>query len=185
MLSGRAILLLTSLTLLVSACAEAGSNPTSAERHSDPPWGLEVIDLPDDPATVAGVFAGMPASIDGVSRVETMDEAVVYEQGQRFLSIRAIRASEIPAGPEGGYLTSLGFIEMILGGEIESVEASQVDPDLPLGYVIGTSSGDDQTMFSAFWANPASDWVFTAVGDTSAARTEVVHAFMDACEQSS
>lgn len=66
---------------------------------------------------------------------------------------RAIRPTDIPAGPGRETLTCLEFIEKLPGGEFESVYTRRVNPDVFMAYM---------------------------VGDTYETPTELAHAFQDA-----
>lgn len=74
---------------------------------TEPPWGLDTIDLPDDPTAVEDVLSAFPQELDGLERSEVSPAQVSYGDGSTF--VRAIDLAEAKAegfpGPPPGTST--------------------------------------------------------------------------------
>ena len=85
--------------LAVSAVAlvgvSCGSDDPSAPSTTGPPWGLDGVDLPDDPAAVEGVLGAFPEELDGLELSEVSPTQVSYGDGSTF--VRAIELAQLEA----------------------------------------------------------------------------------------
>jgi hypothetical protein len=178
--------ILTAVLLVVSLVACGSDDAESVSLGNDPPWGLDTIEMPNDDAVLADVFAAMPDSVAGVQIDEEYSAPtdIAYADGEeRFLMIRAISLEEISAFAEGEEFTTQDFISMwVETDNYETLVASQVEEDQPLVYAFGSAMGDDVLQYGTVWAIPNGNWVFVASADTSDALTELVHAFITACD---
>jgi hypothetical protein len=137
--------------------------------------------MPEDAATLEDVFEAMPSSIDGVPLEGVVADGVVYSEGEaRYLAVRASSMAGLPTGPEGEEMTTQRFVSLLMS-EAETIEVEQLDESEPLVYVAGTALGDGETIYMGSWAIPDADLVFSVSADTPEARTQLVHAFIEAC----
>ena len=179
-MNGRTVLGLI-LALLVGACAttqtEVASLPT------DPPWGLDSVDLPDDADAIAEVFAAMPAEVDGVP-LEMADGDGVNLQGadERHLQLRVLGLADLREFAGTPDLTVTDFLSVLVdSGELETAE-SELDDSKPLVWVASTGRGNGELFHDAAWAAPDGAWLFSASAESPEARIELIHAFINAIQ---
>lgn len=180
------VLMTVVLLFAVVGCVSDEEAAPAAQLPDDPPWGLDTVELPTDSGALAAAFAAMPDSVDGVPRDEesATTENIEYSQGEeRFLMIRAISTDEIVAFTGGEVSSAQEFVAMTVEtDEYEALEASQLDETQPVVYVAFSAVGDNELMYGTTWAATDGNWVFAAAADTPEARTELIHAFIEACE---
>lgn len=112
-----------------------------------------------------------------------MEVSSQYSEGEnRYLGIRAISIAEIPSGPGGEEMTSQEFLS-ILFSDVETIEEQQLDTSEPLLYGVGTTVGDGQTVYIGAWTVPNGSFVYSVNADTAEVRTELAHAFIEACNE--
>lgn len=167
------------LALVVGACAttqtEVASLPT------DPPWGLDTVDLPDDADAIAEVFAAMPAEVDGVP-LEIADPEVVGYGADERLRLRVLGLADIREFSGSTDMTVTDFLSVLVdSGELETAE-SELDDSKPLVWVASTGRVNGGLSHDAAWAGPDGEWLFTASADSPEARAELIHAFINAVQ---
>lgn len=100
-----ATIALCTFPLIGVSCGSYGDDPTPSA--TEPPWGLDTIDLPDDPTAVEDVLSAFPQELDGLERSEVSPAQVSYGDGSTF--VRAIDLAEAKAegfpGPPPGTST--------------------------------------------------------------------------------
>ena len=177
-MTGRTVLLLI-LVLLVGACTATQTEVTSLS--TEPPWGLDTVDLPDDTDAVAEVFAAMPAEVDGVP-LETTDPEFVSYGADEHLRLGVLGLADIREFSGSTDMTVTDFLSVLVdSGELETAE-SELDDSRPLVWVASTGRGNGELFHDAAWAAPDGDWLFTASADSPEARTELIHAFINAVQ---
>lgn len=158
------------LALVVLLLVACGQDTNGEGGIAEPPWGLDTLALPSDDASVTRVLEAMPEMVAGQERLYQAADEVVYEQ----MKLRVLRLDEQQSvGTAGEYLERLAG-----SGEIE-VETQRLDPDDDLAYLIGTGTGNGETVEVMAWGNPDSEWLFSLTADSPANRVALVNAFVD------
>ncbi len=177
-MTGRIVLVLV-LVLLAGACATTQTEVTSLP--TEPPWGLDTVDLPDDADAIAEVFAAMPAEVDGVPLETTAPEFVAYGADEHLL-LGVLGVADIRDFSGITDMTVTDFLSgLVNSGELETAE-SELDDSKPLVWVASTNRGNGDLFHDAAWAAPDGEWLFTASADSPEARTELIHAFINAVQ---
>jgi hypothetical protein len=110
-----ATIALCTFALVGVSCGSYGDDPTSSA--TEPPWGLDTIDLPDDPTAVGDVLAAFPQELGGLERSDVSPTQVSYGDGSTF--VRAIDLAGAKA--EGFPGTAAGYLDLLAGsGESRS-----------------------------------------------------------------
>jgi hypothetical protein len=168
------------LALLGVSCGSYGDDPTPPA--TDPPWGLDAIDLPDDPAAVEVVLAAFPQELDGLERSDVSPTRVSFGDGSTFL--RAIDLAE--AQVEGFPGTAAGYLDLLAGsGEVE-VETEVTSADADLVYLVSTNSVQDapdaepRTTYDAAWGATDGGWLFVSSAASPEERDALAGAFVAA-----
>jgi hypothetical protein len=180
----RHVWIVTAAVVMTAAC---GGTDEDAARTETPPWGLDGLAMPATAADVSTALDAMPADIDGRPQSEPFDgrtPSVHYgsgdEQGVTLFAMPMEQTAELA----GEAVTPLRWLTA-MAGEMDAREGSSLDPDEPLVWVAAggtfeTGPGEPEVYYVAAWADPDGDWVFWVTADTEAARTGVIHAFIDA-----
>ena len=179
-MTGRTVLVLV-LALLAGACATTQTEVTSLP--TEPPWGLDTVDLPDDADAIAEVFAAMPAEVDGVPIEMTASDEVTFQGADgRQLRLAVLGLTFIQEFSGSTDMTVTDFLSVLVNsGELETAE-SALDASKPLVWVASTGIGNGELFHDAAWAAPDGEWLFSASADSPEARTELIHAFINAIQ---
>ena len=177
-MNGRTVLGLT-LALLVGACATTQTEVASLS--TEPPWGLDTVDLPENADAIAEVFAAMPAEVDGVP-LEIADSEFVAYGADEHLQLGVLGLADIREFSGITDMTVTDFLSgLVNSGELETAE-SELDDSKPLVWVASTNRGNGDLFHDAAWAAPDGEWLFTASADGPQARSELIHAFINAVQ---
>ena len=179
-MSNRTALVLI-LALLAGACTTTQTEVTSLP--TEPPWGLDTVDLPDDTDGIAEVFAAMPAEVDGVPIEMTAPDEVTFQGAdERHLQLRVLGVADLREFSGIPDMTVSDFLSVLVSsGELETAEF-ELDDSKPLVWVASTNRGNGDLFYDAAWAVPDGEWILSASADSPEARTELVHAFINAVQ---
>ena len=179
-MNGRTVLGLI-LALVVGACATTQTEVTSLP--TEPPWGLDTVDLPDDSDAIAEVFAAMPDEVDGVPLEMTDGDGLTLQGAdERQLLLRVLALADIREFSGSTDMTVTDFLSVLVNsGELETAE-SELDASKPLVWVASTGIGNGELFHDAAWAAPDGEWLFSASADSPEARIELIHAFINAIQ---
>ena len=167
------------LALVVGACATTQTEVTSLS--TEPPWGLDTIDLPDDTDAIAEVFAAMPAEVDGVP-LEITDSQFVAYGADEHLRLGVLGLADAREFSGSTDMTVTDFLSVLVdSGELETDE-SELDDSKPLVWVASTGRVNGGLSHDAAWAAPDGEWLFSVSADSPEARTELIHAFIIAVQ---
>ncbi|OGO52133.1 MAG: hypothetical protein A2148_12545 [Chloroflexi bacterium RBG_16_68_14] len=154
--------------------------------------------LPADAASVVAALETLPQEVGGLARSASDDTAlsadalqagerveVLYGEAPARAAVAVISLDATRAFAEDPELT---FADLLSGlaesGEVE-VEAQQLQPQGPLLYLTGTSTGDGDLFYFASWAAPDGAWLFNASAETPEMRAALVTAFVEAVQSMS
>lgn len=188
-MSRRLLLALVLATAMASGCASSPGD--TGGLSTDPPWGLDTVDMPDDSEAINALMNAMPDEIDGASiegRYLDGDQSfdLMYADGTgRSLALGAISI----AGFAGEGMSSYDFLSILVeGGEIGDVE-SNLDSTETVFWMAGTSGvtadGATTTEYVAGWSGLDGEWIFSVSADTPDARTALIHAFVESLKGAS
>jgi hypothetical protein len=188
------VFLLVVLALGASACSSGeptssatGSGPTGSSGKtgtpsSEPPWGLNTIDMPDDAQAVQATLEAFPKALDGLKRDEVTATEVFYGDGSTF--VRAIDLSQ--AAAQGFPSTAPAYLGLLASsGEVE-VEEKETNPNAGFVYLVSTNTAQDspdaepRKTFDAAWGASGGAWLFVASATSAEQREALAHAFLDA-----
>jgi hypothetical protein len=177
-----ATIALCAFALVAVSCGSYGEEP--ARPATDPPWGLDAIDLPNDPGAVEGVLAALPQGLDGLPRSDVSPTQVSYGDGSTF--VRAIDLAEAEA--EGFPGTAAGYLDLLAGsGEVE-VENEVTSADADFVYLVSTNSVQDapdaepRTTYDAAWGTADGGWLFVSSAGSAEEREALAAAFVAAAD---
>lgn len=170
---------LCTVALVAVSC---GSDDPSVPSATGPPWGLDGVDLPDDPGTVEGVLAAFPEELGGLERSGVSATQVSYGDGSTF-----VRAIDLAAAEAEGFPgTAPDYLELLAGsGEVE-IEAQDTSPDAAFVYLVSSNSVQDapdaepRTTYDAAWGSADGGWLFVASAGSPQEREALAEAFVDA-----
>ena len=152
----------------------------AAEPDTPPPWGLDVIVMPDNPETVEAVFAALPSEMGGLPRTDLpgrVEGALGVEYGGATLRATPIAAVSTAANQE---LAALEWLEMMAAGMEGVAEGSALEADAPLAWIASAEEADGETAYIAAWCIPTGSWYFDVVAETPEARLALIQSFIAA-----
>jgi hypothetical protein len=172
----RRLLLWSALVpLFLAAC---GGSTSASPPGADVPFGLAEVSWPKDAASLEGVFAGLPDTLEGLARGDAPYLTATYGASTTpDVSIYAVDlgAAECP-GMSGGSLVRSTLEQ---NGKVKVAEESPDDvPDGVPAYLLGTREGT----YVAGWSVPRVHWVFAVEAATPALREAAIHAVVDAAK---
>lgn len=177
------------VALLATACGASHSenetttsDPGIETLSAEPPWGLAAIALPDTAEAIGDVLDAMPAEVDGVQAEMRDGQTVMYGADERSFGINVLPLSDFQefSGIPDMNTTDV-LAQLVESGELESVEYQDLDSD-GLVLLAATGMGNGVLQYTALWAGPEGEWLFTVVANTSEVEAELVHAFIGAVE---
>jgi hypothetical protein len=175
-----ATIALCTFALVGVSCGSYDDDPTPPA--TDPPWGVDAIDLPDDPTAVEDVLAAFPGELEGLERSDVSPTQVSYGDGSTF--VRAIDLAEAEA--EGFPGTAAEYLDLLAGsGEVE-VEADVTSADAGFVYLVSTNSVQDapdaepRTTYDAAWGAADGGWLFASSAGSPEERAALATAFVAA-----
>jgi hypothetical protein len=170
----RRLLLCSMLVPLLLVACGGGSSSTSPGAEA--PFGLAEVTWPKDAASLEGVFAGLPDTLEGLPRADAPYLTASYGSGTTpDVSIYAVDlgAAECP-GMSGGSLVRSTLEQ---NGKVKVAEESPDDvPDGVPAYLLGTRGG----RYVAGWSVPRVHWVFAVEAATPALREAAIAAVVGA-----
>lgn len=161
----------------------AGCSPAVESRAlpSDPPWGLDTITLPDSTTEIAEVMEAMPQALDAANKDQQDSLHVSYSGDSKRMSMNALSMEEIRAFAGTDEMSLAEFLTgMLESGEMNEIEDTQLDDSQPLVWASAFTQADGETVFVATWGKPNGEWSFNVEANSPEARTELIHAFVEA-----
>ncbi len=174
----RTIIIALVAALSLSGCAS--SNLTGEMLTAEPPWGLGSGALPDSAADAEAVLAGLPSTLGAMNRTRLDELSAGYAGGGETVAIHIGTMDEARQFVGDPLMTLAEFLEILMSsGDLETVEASQLDADQPLVWASVSIRDGTQIIYAATWGRPVGEWVFNVEASSSEARTSLVHAFVE------
>ena len=159
-----------------------GSSGQTGTPSSEPPWGLNTIDMPDDAQSVQATLEAFPKTLYGLHRGEVTATEVPYGDGSAY--VRAIDLAQ--AASEGFPSTAPAYLGLLASsGEVE-VEEKETNPNAGFVYLVSTNTAQDspdaeaRTTFDAAWGAAGGAWLFVASATSAEQREALANAFLDA-----
>jgi len=156
---------------------------TSTGQHSsDPPWGLNTIDMPDDAQSVRATFEAFPEELRGVRRADVSPNEVSYGDGSTF--VRAIDLAQAQA--EGFPSTAPAYLGLLASSGEVDVEAKETNPNAGFVYLVSMNTAQDspdaepRDTFDAAWGAAGGAWLFVATASSAEQREALANAFLNA-----
>jgi len=173
----RRQLFVTGLVVL-AAC---GTGTTEDDTPpTEPPWGLDAVEQPTDPAPV---IAALPEQVAGLPLDMIVPEGVTYAQDARSVQLLVLHLADLREFSGDPKLTFPDYFTVLIeSGEMEEVESSGLVADHSLVWVAGTVVGDGDLSYTASWATPDGEVGFSVTADSDEARAALIHAFIDALD---
>ena len=160
----------------------SGSTGQTGSPSSEPPWGLDTIDMPDDAQAVEATLGAFPEELEGVQRADVSATEVSYGDGSTF--VRAIDLAQAQA--EGFPSTVPGYLDLLeSSGEVQ-VEDKELNPNAGFVYLVSTSTAQDspdadaRDTFDAAWGASGGAWLFVASASSPEEREALANAFLGA-----
>src|SRR5262245_3635391 len=161
--------------------AATGATPTGSPS-SEPPWGLNTVDMPDDAGAVEATLGALPDELDGVQRADVSATEVSYGDGSTF-----VRAIDLAAAQAEGFPATVpGYLDLLeASGEVE-VEEKELNPNAGFVYLVSMNTvqdspdADPRTTFDAAWGASGGAWLFVASASSAEERQALASAFLDA-----
>lgn len=156
------------------------------EALSDtPPWGLDLIQMPQTEEEVIAVLERLP-EIEGRRPDFRRDEGMVVYDGTASEAPETYQAIAAFPGDAADVLPGelLGILEDMVAEAERSdsavVEGSSLDADGDLAWVALNEESEGGTpVYRMAWAEPTGDrWIFVVVGGSAQLRMDLVHAFV-------
>ena len=161
--------------------ATAPTTSTGAPS-SEPPWGLNTIDMPDDARSVQATFEAFPEELGGLRRAGVAPNQVSYGDGSTF--VRAIDLAQAQA--EGFPSTAPAYLGLLASSGEVDVEAKETNPNAGFVYLVGTNTAQDspdaepRETFDAAWGAAGGAWLFVATASSPKQRQALADAFLEA-----
>lgn len=160
-----------------------GGPPGRTESSSsEPPWGLNTIDMPDDARAVQATFEAFPGKLGGLRRAGLSPSEVTYGSGSTL--VRAIDLAQAQA--EGLPSTAPAYLGLLASsGEVE-VEKKETNPNAGFVYLVNTNTVQDapdaepHETFDAAWGAAGGGWLFVASATSAEQREVLAAAFLRA-----
>jgi hypothetical protein len=176
-----AILVVWLFALIAVSCGSYGSGSTSGPNLStDPPWGLDGVEMPNDSDAVEALLAAFPQELDGLERSDVSPTQVSYGDGATF--VRAIDLEQVEA--EGFPGTAPEYLDLLAGSGEVDVEAQVTDAAFV--YLVSTNSVQDapdaeaRTTYDAAWGDADGGWLFVSSATSPEDRVALASAFASA-----
>ena len=161
-----------------------GTIPTgsTAQPSSEPPWGLDTIDMPDDAQGVLVTMQAFPETLDGLDRAEVTTTEVYYGAGKTF-----VRAIDLTQAHSEGFPSNVpAYLDLLAdSGEVQ-VEDKETNPNAGFVYLVSTNTAQDspdaepRTTFDAAWGAAGGEWLFVASATSAEQREALANAFLNA-----
>ena len=184
------------LTLFVPAiglgavgCSSDGEQPSATapttstgSPSSEPPWGLNTIDMPDDAQSVQATFEAFPGKLGGLRRAGVSPNEVSYGDGSTF--VRAIDLAQAQA--QGFPSTAPAYLGLLASSGEVVVEEKETNPNAGFVYLVNTNTAQDspdaepRETFDAAWGAAGGGWLFVASANSAEERGALAAAFLDA-----
>ncbi len=160
----------------------AGPSGRTGSSSSEPPWGLNTIDMPDDAQAVQATFEAFPGKLGGLRRASQSPSEVTYGDGS--ILVRAIDLAQARA--EGFPSTAPAYLGLLASsGEVE-VEKKETNPNAGFVYLVITNTVQDapdaepRKTFDAAWGAAGGGWLFVASATSAEQREALAAAFLGA-----
>lgn len=175
----RHVVLLAVLLAVTSGACTSGE-VEGGTLSNDPPWGLDGVEMPETADEVEQLIDLMPEVVGEAEKGEVAPRSVAYFGGDNRMSLNVNSIGEIREFAGSETMTLAEFLTLMLGsGELQEIEASQLDEGERLVWASASVLADGQTIFVASWGQPDGEWGFNVEADTPQARTALIHAFVE------
>lgn len=173
---------------------EGSSGPTESTTRqadtgseadtSEPPWGLDVIDLPDTAGEIMATLDAMPAEIEGVQAEMRDSQTVIYGHDLSSFGINVLGLSDLQEFSGNPNLTTADFLSVLAeSGELETIEYQDID-DEGVAVLAATSRGNGILQYTASWTDPGGEWLFSLTANSPEARTQLAQEYIAAAKAS-
>jgi hypothetical protein len=168
-------------------CSSDDEQPSATTKStgapsSEPPWGLNTIDMPDDAQSVQATFEAFPEEIGGVRRAGVSPNEVSYGDGSTF--VRAIDLAQAQA--EGFPSTAPAYLGLLASSGEVVVEEKETNPNAGFVYLVSMNTAQDspdaepRETFDAAWGAAGGGWLFVASANSAEEREALANAFLEA-----